>query len=59
MVLSHAVVFAQVTLRLIPKVLDPIYMGLAFNKTLRMIDLKMAEGRHTQAIGYWARHRYR
>ena len=36
--------------RLIPKVPDPINMGLAFDKTLRMIDPKMAKGRYIQRI---------
>ena len=35
---------------LVPKVFDPVTMRLAFHKTLRMIDSKMAKRRHIQCL---------
>lgn len=41
---------SQMTLRLVPEVLDAVDMVFSFNKLLRMIDAVMAELRDIQGI---------
>ena len=45
-----SIIFSQHTFRLVPKILDPVDVVLAFRKTLAVVDADMAKFAHVQHV---------